>query len=266
MHINIPVKIYFTVSATRKYWLYSNIPFPSVNSHIVWQITSTGCSRSQNGCQLHYHAAVSVPTCVWTIMSQQIWNTMFIVYVILAIVIKIETFTPGKRRIDIHISRCHTICNGTAAWCVQGRVIPAVYSRLATSFRSLVIILTYLPLYYSTIWTSTFATVSTDIPSYEAIHGRMPLHYLFRSALCLQMVQVAFHGNVVPIVVEVHLFLCASSVWVDLLQCALDTEGSGPFDFREPLLAIIQLQPSACCARETLLPSSSLPRLWCGVS
>ena len=30
-----------------------------------------------------------------------------------------------------------------------------------------------LPLYYSTIWTSTFATVSTDIPSYEAIHGRM---------------------------------------------------------------------------------------------
>jgi len=24
--------------------------------------------------------------------------------------------------------------------------------------------------------TSTFATVSTDIPSYEAIHGRMPLH------------------------------------------------------------------------------------------
>jgi hypothetical protein len=32
------------------------------------------------------------------------------------------------------------------------------------------------PLYYSTILTSTFATVSTDIPSYEAIHGHMPLH------------------------------------------------------------------------------------------
>jgi len=53
----------------------------------------------------------------------------------------------------------------------------ALYSRLATSLRSLAIILPYLPLYYSTILTSTCATVSTDIPSYEAIHGRMPLHY-----------------------------------------------------------------------------------------
>jgi len=33
-----------------------------------------------------------------------------------------------------------------------------------------------LPWYYDTILTSTFATVSTDAPSYEAIHGRMPLH------------------------------------------------------------------------------------------
>jgi len=30
--------------------------------------------------------------------------------------------------------------------------------------------------------TSTFATVSTDIPSYEAIHGRIPLHY-YRSLI-----------------------------------------------------------------------------------
>ena len=54
-----------------------------------------------------------------------------------------------------------------------------IYSRLATSLRSLAIILPYLPylpLYYSTTLTSTCATVSTDIPSYEAIHGRMPLH------------------------------------------------------------------------------------------
>jgi len=46
--------------------------------------------------------------------------------------------------------------------------------RLATSLRSLAIIL---PLYYSTILTSTSATVCADIQSYEAIHGRMPLHY-----------------------------------------------------------------------------------------
>jgi hypothetical protein len=53
-----------------------------------------------------------------------------------------------------------------------------IYSRLATSLRSLAIILPELPIYYFTIMTSTFATVSTDIPSYEAIHGRMPLQYV----------------------------------------------------------------------------------------
>jgi hypothetical protein len=53
----------------------------------------------------------------------------------------------------------------------------SIYSRLATSLRSLAIILPYLPLYYSTILTSTCATVSTDIPSNNAIHGCMPVHY-----------------------------------------------------------------------------------------
>jgi len=57
-------------------------------------------------------------------------------------------------------------------WRVQGRVIPAFYSPLAMSLRSLAIVL---PLYYSTILTSTCATISTDIPSYQAIHGHMPL-------------------------------------------------------------------------------------------
>jgi len=50
-----------------------------------------------------------------------------------------------------------------------------IYIRLATSLRSLAIIL---PLNNSTILTSTFATVSTDIGSYEAIHGRMPSQQL----------------------------------------------------------------------------------------
>jgi len=59
---------------------------------------------------------------------------------------------------------------------VQGRVISASYSQLAMSLRSLTIIL---PLYYSTILTSKCATLSTDIPSYEAIHGRMALQYAY---------------------------------------------------------------------------------------
>jgi len=61
-----------------------------------------------------------------------------------------------------------------------------IYSRLATSLWSLPITL---PLYYSTTLTSTFPTVSTDIPSYKAIHGRMPLHYyhfLISGTLCIQ--------------------------------------------------------------------------------
>jgi len=67
-----------------------------------------------------------------------------------------------------------------------------IYCRLATSLRSLAIILSYLPLYYSTILTSTFATVSTDIPSYEAIHGRMPLQY-YRSNNFRYVSHTGFH-------------------------------------------------------------------------
>ena len=65
-------------------------------------------------------------------------------------------------------ARLHVTCPGPG-------ITGFIYSRLATSLGSLAIILLYLPLYYSTILTSTCATVSTDIPSYEAIHGRMPL-------------------------------------------------------------------------------------------
>ena len=53
---------------------------------------------------------------------------------------------------------------------------PAWYSWLATSLRSLAMILPQLPLYYSTILTSTFETICADIHPDEAIHGRMPLH------------------------------------------------------------------------------------------
>jgi len=60
----------------------------------------------------------------------------------------------------------HVTCPGPGNTC-------CIYSWLAMSLRSVAILL---PLYYSTILTSTFATISTDVPSYEAIHGRMPLH------------------------------------------------------------------------------------------
>jgi len=48
-----------------------------------------------------------------------------------------------------------------------------IHSQLTSSLRSLAI---FLPLYYSTVLSSTFATISTDISSYMAIHQRMPIH------------------------------------------------------------------------------------------
>jgi len=54
-----------------------------------------------------------------------------------------------------------------------------IHSRLATSLRSLAKILRYFSLttlHYSAPLTSTFATISTDTPSYVAIHRRMCLH------------------------------------------------------------------------------------------
>jgi len=72
----------------------------------------------------------------------------------------------------LHLMRRITERHG-CTWRVHGRVTPALYSRLPKSLRFLAIII---PFYYSTISTSTCATVSTDIPSYEAIHGRMSLH------------------------------------------------------------------------------------------
>jgi len=60
------------------------------------------------------------------------------------------------------------MCPGPGNTCI-------IYSQLATSLRSLAIILPQLPSYYSTIMSSTFATVSTDIPSYDTIHRHMSL-------------------------------------------------------------------------------------------
>jgi len=52
-----------------------------------------------------------------------------------------------------------------------GQVMAILYSWLAMSLRS---VQTMLPSSYSTILTFTFATISTLIPSDEAIHRHMP--------------------------------------------------------------------------------------------
>jgi len=112
MHINIPLKIYFKVSANCRSWRCSKILFPSVNSRLHCHVHSKGCCRLQNGCQLHYHAADSVLTWGWTMISQQIWNKIFIAHAILGIWIKIEISSTVKRSIYIHILGWHTFFFG----------------------------------------------------------------------------------------------------------------------------------------------------------
>ena len=73
----------------------------------------------------------------------------------------------------------------------------------------------------------------------------------FEFSHCDQVTQVAFRASVVPIVVEVHPCLCASTVCVDSLVCQFAEHDSRPFDFPKPLLGVILSQPSPCYSRRT---------------
>jgi hypothetical protein len=57
---------------------------------------------------------------------------------------------------------------------------------------------------------------------------------LFWSTHCDQMQQAAFWAEVAPIMVEVHRYLCASSVPQDYFPCHFGKERSRPCDFCEP--------------------------------
>jgi len=58
--------------------------------------------------------------------------------------------------------------------------------------------------------------------------------------------------------VEVHLFLCVSSVSADCLRCPFGKEGSRPFGFDVALPGVFVSQPSPFGAKETQHPASSL--------
>jgi len=75
------------------------------------------------------------------------------------------------------------------------------------------------------------------------------------------MTQVAFRTKVVPVVVEVHLCLCASNVSVDLFWCHYVKKGSRPVDFRDTLPGVFRSQPSPWYAWNTPHPTSFLLRL-----
>jgi hypothetical protein len=83
-------------------------------------------------------------------------------------------------------------------------------------------------------------------------------HLLVWSSHRHQIAQVAFWAQVAPVVVEVHLCRCPSSVLMDILRCHFASAGSCPFDFREPLPGVYRMQPSPCYAQETQHPAASL--------
>jgi len=72
---------------------------------------------------------------------------------------------------------------------------------------------------------------------------------------------VACLALVVGVVVEVHPCLCATSESVDSWLCHFGKEGSGLFDFPEPLPVFFLSQPAFSYARDTQQPASSLLEL-----
>jgi len=78
-----------------------------MNAHLHCLVHSIGCSGLQYGCQVHYHAAESVLWSGCCVISQQTWNNIVLVLVILGIWIKITTLCSAKKSMYIHISRWH---------------------------------------------------------------------------------------------------------------------------------------------------------------
>ena len=78
--------------------------------------------------------------------------------------------------------------------------------------------------------------------------------------------EAAVDSAVCVSLVEVHLFLCVSSISPDCLYSHFGKEGNYPLDFDKASLGVLLLQPSPCYALETEHLPNSLVRLQCEVS
>jgi hypothetical protein len=65
------------------------------------------------------------------------------------------------------------------------------------------------------------------------------------------VVQVEFWAEVVPVVLEVHLYLFASSLSWNSWLFDVVKEGSHPFDCQESFLSVFLSQPFPCYAEQT---------------
>ena len=90
------------------------------------------------------------------------------------------------------------------------------------------------------------------------------LFHNFRFRQCHLVAQEAFRAEevfqaeVLPVLVEVRRFLCASSVSADSLLCHFGMEGSHPCDIYKPLLGVFPSQLSPFYAQGPQLLASSL--------
>jgi len=80
--------------------------------------------------------------------------------------------------------------------------------------------------------------------------------YQLRRVAYLAAVELALESPLCIGRVEVHLFLCVSSLSAVSLQCHFGKEGSRTFGFDEALPGVFIPQPSPCCAQDTQHPAS----------
>jgi hypothetical protein len=81
-----------------------------------------------------------------------------------------------------------------------------------------------------------------------------------------QVVQVAFQAEVAPVVVEVQVCLCASSITAGSSLCHFGKQGCHLFDFHKSLSNVFLSPPSPCYDQDAELHLSSLLRVRSEVS
>ena len=84
--------------------------------------------------------------------------------------------------------------------------------------------------------------------------GELRTCYRLGPVACRAAVDSALESAVCVGRVEVHLFLCVSSVSADSLRCHFGEERSRQLGFNQALLGVIVSQPSAFCAQELNSP------------
>ena len=170
--------------------IHSKISFLAITARHQLVVRSIGCFHLHNGCHLHYDTADSVLTSGCSLISQLIWNKVFIRLVILGICIKIEKLCVGKSRRWKCISRWYIVDLGTSSSLLVTRwhrwhfgqrwrqscgwLSVSVCLRFTCSFAS--------PLYLQTLWCRIVAR-KVAVCVVVMKHSRVSFHRSFHLAI-----------------------------------------------------------------------------------